>query len=656
MLRVTCLVLCLLSTSAPTIGQAIVKSDFRAALGYTLIAPVTSPTTYLIDNDGRVVHQWLGGGAAGLVVYLLPNGHLLRTGTVTSTVFGASAGSGGRIDELGWDGALVWTYTLSTDRYLMHHDIAPLPNGNVLTIAWEIHTVNEAIEAGRDPNRLNGGSFWTEAIFEIRPALPAGGDIVWEWHAWDHLVQDFDPGKSNYADVSKHPERMDINFGPQTPDWLHFNAIAYNPGLDQIVVSSRTLSEVWVIDHSTTAAEAMTHSGGRSNKGGDIIYRWGNPQTYRAGTAADQKLFDQHGVHWIPNGLPGAGHFLIFSNGNARNFSTVDEIAPPVDKNGRYSRDSGAAYGPPETVWSYGRNDQPQFLSRIFGGAQRLPNGNTLICISTSFRTIEVTPEGEVVWEMNTGDLTGGTGSGSFRAFRIPVNYDALRRTALFRRAPHLLSAASRVEGPVAPAALVSALGYDFDPKNVGVDVTDGSGAKHPAHIMSASQTRVEFQIPAEAVVGPARITVHRQTGDEQSADIRIDPVAPALFSANGDGKGVGVIIAVHLTNGTQWSEPAFIVDFGTQRAVPKLISLDHDKETYLFLYGTGIRKANLSNGFAVSVGGAAVPVIQISSIDPGVDVIHMGPLPKRLEGRGEVSVSLTAGGKNANEVSIAFR
>src|SRR5262249_45333410 len=155
-------------------------------------------------------------------------------------------------------------------------------------------------------------SFWTEAIFEVRPTRPSGGEIVWEWHAWDHLVQDFDRNRKNYGYVAAHPELVDINFNTQTPDWLHFNAIDYNPALDQIVVSSRILSEIWVIDHSTTVKEAADHSGGRSGKGGDLLYRWGNPQVYRAGSPADQRLFNQHGVHWIAPGLPGAGHLLVF--------------------------------------------------------------------------------------------------------------------------------------------------------------------------------------------------------------------------------------------------------------------------------------------------------------------------------------------------------
>ena len=68
-------------------------------------------------------------------------------------------------------------------------------------------------------------------------------------------------------------------------------------------------SEFWIIDHGTTTAQAAGHTGGRRGRGGDLLYRWGNPRAYRAGTKADRKLFAQHNAHWIPKGLPGAGIF-----------------------------------------------------------------------------------------------------------------------------------------------------------------------------------------------------------------------------------------------------------------------------------------------------------------------------------------------------------
>ena len=116
---------------------------------------------------------------------------------------------------------------------------------------------------------------------------------------------------------------------------MHVNAVAYNADLDQIALSSPNFSEIWIIDHSTTTEEAKGHTGGRWGKGGDILYRWGNPRAYKNGTSRDQRLFFQHNIQWIPRGLPGEGHLLVFNNGGGRKpeeYSSVDEFVPPTDK------------------------------------------------------------------------------------------------------------------------------------------------------------------------------------------------------------------------------------------------------------------------------------------------------------------------------------
>ena len=186
-------------------------------------------------------------------------------------------------------------------------------------------------------------------------------------------------------------------------DWTHFNAVAYNPDLDQIVVSVHAFSEFWIIDHSTTTAEAAGHKGGRSGKGGDLLYRWGNPRAYRNGSKMDQRLFNQHNAHWIPHGLPGEGHMLVFNNGSGRpggDSSSVDEIVLPVDSQGRvHPQIAEAPYGPIQAVWTYSAPKKSDFYSFFISGAQRLPNGNTLICSGASGTVFEVTPDKEVVWK-----------------------------------------------------------------------------------------------------------------------------------------------------------------------------------------------------------------------------------------------------------------
>ena len=432
-----------------TIGLFL--NDDRAFEGYTLITPLWHPSTYLINNEGLVVHAWTHEFQPGSAVYLLENGHLLRGARSPNPTFNFG-GIGGKVREIAWDDAVVWDFTYSDDRRALHHDVARLPNGNVLMIAWEMKSAEEAIAAGRDPGFLSDDALWPEHIIEVRPTPPEGGEIVWEWYVWDHLIQDFDPTKANYGVVEDHPELIDLNYGP-TPiaDWLHFNAINYNPVLDQIILSVPRFGELWVIDHSTTTEEAAGHTGGRAGQGGDLLYRWGNPAAYRAGDASDKKLFFQHDTQWIETGLPGSDHVLIFNNGTTRPgdtpFSTIHELALPVLPDGTYARTPDGAFAPPTPVWQY---EQPEeFYSDFASGVQRLANGNTLIAETANGRVFEVTPEGEKVWEYVSpvvleGPLRQGAlipqgptpvptrlANGLFRAYRYGLDYPGLRGRTL---------------------------------------------------------------------------------------------------------------------------------------------------------------------------------------------------------------------------------
>ena len=390
------------ATSSPAANEQTVGlflNEEGAMEGYTLFAPVSFETTYLIDNDGLLVHSWDSEYRPSLSGYLLENGNLLRGAKLAfDPAFGVG---GGRVEELAWDGTVVWEFEYRTDQFVLHHDIEPLPNGNVLMIAWEKKTAAEAIAAGRNLALLRDGELWPDHIIEVRPTGASGGDIVWEWHLWDHLVQDIAPAMDNFGVVADHPELVDLNF-MQAPgaDWNHTNGIDYNEELDQILISPRHFSEFWVIDHSTTTEEAASHTGGNSGKGGDLLYRWGNPRVYDAGDAGDRTLFFPHNPQWIEAGLPGEGNILVFSNGPrpGGEISSVDEIVPPVDGDGNYSLTPGEAYGPATAIWTYMADEPLDFYSEFISGAQRLANGNTLIDEGMNGNFFEVTAAGDVVW------------------------------------------------------------------------------------------------------------------------------------------------------------------------------------------------------------------------------------------------------------------
>ena len=415
--------------------------------GLTLFSPIGNSQgqggpyySYLIDNDLNLIHSWEHQRGAASMPYLLQDSTLLYPYRVSNPTM-TGGGVGGGISIFNWSGDLLWYTEIADEIYQHHHDIEPLPNGNILVLVWERHP---AIQGNDSPyyggfgkgwqemgrtnvvNDLN--EMWSAAILELEPYV-TGINIVWEWHLWDHLIQDVDSSIVNYGIVSEHPELQDINFGnvgsnqgPGGPnaDWKHFNALAYNEELDQIAISSRHHGEVYIIDHSTTTEEAAGHNGGNAGKGGDFLYRWGNPQVYNRGTATNQKLDSQHGVNWVSAGYPGAGNLIIFNNNyilaGQQSRSAVFEIETPINENGTYYLEPGQAYGPENPIWMYTNN----FHSNVQSGSFRLPNGNTLITVANDSRIFEVTAEQEVVWDYIHA---GGGGSMIARAQKYSLDY-----------------------------------------------------------------------------------------------------------------------------------------------------------------------------------------------------------------------------------------
>jgi hypothetical protein len=370
--------------------------------GYTLFTPEYSQDIYLINNNGNIVHAWKSDYIQGLGVYLLEDGTLLRHDLPGINPTFVGGGIGGRIEKFDWNGTLIWEFEYFNNQHCSHHDIEPLPNGNILLVAWEYKTTQEAIAMGRNPIRLRDGELWPDHVIEIKPRGTNEAVIVWEWHVWDHLIQDFDPQKPNYGTIHEHPELIDINYGNDNKDWTHINGIDFHEKFNQIILSVHNFNEIWVIDHSTTSQEAAGHTGGNSGKGGDILYRWGNPRAYGMGTQRDQKFFGQHDAQWVDWGCPGQGNILVFNNGAQRptgRYSSVDEIIPPVNNQGIYIHVSGVPFLPKEQVWIYVADNPPDFFSGHISGTQRLPNGNTLICSGADGVFFEVTPDKDVVWK-----------------------------------------------------------------------------------------------------------------------------------------------------------------------------------------------------------------------------------------------------------------
>ena len=295
---------------------------------------------------------------------------------------------------------------------------------------------SEAIQSGRDPSLILDNKIFNEQILELEPIGNDQANIIWEWNFKDHLIQNHDNTKDNYGVISEHPELLDFNYlnnNNGNANWLHINSIQYNANLDQIILSSRLLSEVYIIDHSTTTAQAASHSGGTYGKGGDILYRWGNKEAYDMGDENDRTLYSQHYPHWIEDGLNDAGKIIVFNNGNSIRFSSANIFNPPTISPGEYAYDNVNGFGPESSDWIYTAPNPEDFFSSILSSAQRLPNGNTLICDGDSGYFFELNSSNNIVWEYINPDTTNGILSQGddpsqnlvFRALKYNINHIA---------------------------------------------------------------------------------------------------------------------------------------------------------------------------------------------------------------------------------------
>jgi len=336
--------------------------------GYTLFtissfSPGSNSTTYstqLIDNDYNIINEWESLYRPASMAYLLPDSTLLYPCQQENYVINGVAASGGRIIKYDWDGNVLWDWQCN-ENYQLHHDIEPLPNGNILAIAME------EISPGITP----------DVVLEISPLGLNSAEIVWEWHTWDHRG-------------SNNPHKFDELAPYDTDDWNHFNAIHINNEFNKIYLSSRNWSEFYIIEWGTD---------------GDILYRWGNPQNYGRGTENDKVLDANHGVNEIAIGYPGENNILIFNNrtpapGGGDVYSSILEIIPPLDENGNYYIGDDEPFGPDQIYWQY----ESDFHSPRQSGAFRLLNGNTFITDANDGYLFEVTNTGEVVWEYQAPD------------------------------------------------------------------------------------------------------------------------------------------------------------------------------------------------------------------------------------------------------------
>ena len=431
--------------------------------GYTLFG--TRSTSYLIDMEGHVVHTWPLG----------TNPRFTEAGTFLDAV-GGNPSNQNTWQELDWNGNVVWQYTESRSNYHGHHDFAKIYNPKLgdstfIYIANKDLTSALCLAAGCDSTQTYTNP-QMDAIVEVNRQ----GTVIWEWWFFNHVVQDKYSSKPNYGVVANSPGKINLNIRGNTvkSDWLHCNSLDYNQTKDQIVINS-VHGEFYVIDHGNTFVPNYPDSSiaKAASSVGDFLYRFGDPAKYNQGnppsvdsnwekaTAGNKQIGGAHDIQWIKSGLTGAGNFLIFNN--AENLfeltpqSYIEEINPYLTSSGSTSTNfvnpPQAGYNvvsspdanlmkekkniSKQVVWRYSSKSNNSFYSTIGGSAQRLPNGNTLICSMNDGHFFEVKPiDTTIVWEYINPMTRDGikkikidnypTYNGVFRAYRYTSDHPAL--------------------------------------------------------------------------------------------------------------------------------------------------------------------------------------------------------------------------------------
>jgi hypothetical protein len=394
----------------------------RAWNGYTVLSPLATQQAIVVDMNGTVVKRWDGfNNSAGGPARVFPGGFVIAAG-------GARPPHQESLEliQRDFEGNVVWRFSRNEEvktregstiwSARQHHDWQrqSLPAGyyspeGTPPVA-EGSTTLLLTHTDRTQPKVTDRPLEDDRLIEVSWK----GEIGWEWVASDH-VDELGFAPDARAVIKAAPG---FNDARASFDWLHLNSATYvgpNRWFDQgdtrfapnnVIISSREASVVAIV-----------------SRDGRIVWRLGPDFTASKELRAIRQIIGQHHAHLIPRGLPGAGNLLVFDNGGASGYGFANPVAP--DGRGAFARATSRVLeiNPVtlELVWSY---SNPRFYSSNISGAQRLPNGNTLITAGTGGRIFEVAPDGTIVWEYLYPLFSGaGVSNAVYRAYRLPYSW-----------------------------------------------------------------------------------------------------------------------------------------------------------------------------------------------------------------------------------------
>ena len=350
----------------------------RSFGGYTLFCPLTSDVAHLIDIDGKEVHAWKLPGRIGRHATILPNGNLAVNTLREAPKQTTSDGGPWPFPFFNKYGGGVMSELDPDGKVarqftdpLGHHDQYHYGDGRMLYTSLEALSPEESSKVlGGVPGTEIDGVTYADTINEI----DANGNLTWQWKVSDRLPREEYPLQPHYT-REHYPL---INSVIPLRDGKH------------ILASMRSVSAVVIIDRSTS----------------EIVWKVGS-----------DIVAQQHNATELEN-----GNILIFDNGAFRNGESIT-----------YTRAIEVDCATKKIVWEYRDNSQMHnFFTPFMGSAQRLSNGNTLLCESAFGRLFEVTADKHVCWEyINphfapypdevTASIFPGESNALFRAYRYSL-------------------------------------------------------------------------------------------------------------------------------------------------------------------------------------------------------------------------------------------
>ena len=392
----------------------------RTWSGYTVLSPLNTQAAIVIDMNGKIVKQWDGYvSSAGGPARVLPGGLIVGAAGVNPPRQESL-----ELVERDFDGKVLWRFD--------HNEQIETPDGKKIWALRQHHDwQREDFPAGYYSPGITPGNQGSKTLVlthtnRVQPnvagntmleddriiEISSEGKILWEWVVSDH-VDEFHLDKEARTAISLSSGRNPGRGGGF--DWMHINAMAYigpNHWYDEgdkrfapenVIFCSRESSLIAIVARD-----------------GSVVWQLGPDYSASPETRAIRQIIGQHNVHFIPKGLPGAGNILVFDNGGQSGYGKPSSIA--LDGRGIYARATSRVLEIDpvklKLVWSY---TSPTFFATNISGAQRLPNGNTLITEGPGGRVFEVTNAGAIVWEYIFPIFGGDRQANSvYRAYRLP--------------------------------------------------------------------------------------------------------------------------------------------------------------------------------------------------------------------------------------------